>query len=105
MPLNSICGDLIVVKIDKKQREFKELAQEDIIWYTEDLINKSVTSSNVNNISKFVSQTNEQNVISHSERGFENNSNTSFEQALLQVLINIKLVLASMLKSEDLKNE
>lgn len=41
LPLNGISGDLIVVKIDRKKREFKGLSQEDIVWYSQDLINKS----------------------------------------------------------------
>lgn len=41
LPLSGICGDLIVLRIDKNQREFKSLSQEDIIWYSRDLINKS----------------------------------------------------------------
>ena len=41
LPLNVITGDLIVVKINKKKREFESLSQEDVIWYSQDLINKS----------------------------------------------------------------
>lgn len=41
LPLTGICGNLIVVRIDKNKREFKGLSQEDIIWYSQDLINKS----------------------------------------------------------------
>lgn len=35
LPLRSIYGDLMIVRIDTKEREFKELSQDDIIWYTE----------------------------------------------------------------------
>lgn len=94
----NIVGDLILVNIDKSKREFKGLSQDDIIWYSQDLINKSFNDNNANNISKPISKENRQKEISYSERGFENNSNTSFEQALLQVLVNIELVLASILK-------
>ena len=37
----SIYGDLILVDIDKKKREFKSLSEDNIIWYLQDLINKS----------------------------------------------------------------
>lgn len=40
LPFNRISGDLIVVEIDKEKREFKGIKQEDILWYTKDLINK-----------------------------------------------------------------
>lgn len=93
-----IIGDLILVDIDRKKREFKGLSQEDIIWYTQDLINKSF-NSNVNNTTKCVCKSNKQKQILNIERGFENDySNKNFETSLLQVLTNIELVLASILK-------
>lgn len=94
----SIIGDLILVDIDRKKREFKGLSQEDIIWYTQDLINKSF-NNNVNNTTKFVYKSNKQKEILNVERGFEKDySNKNFETSLLQVLTNIELVLASILK-------
>lgn len=97
----NITGDLILVDIDKNKREFKGLSQEDIIWYTQDLINKSFNSNNGNNVAKF---TQKQKTISYTERGFENTNSTNFKQALLQILVNIELVLASTLKSEGAKS-
>lgn len=49
LPLKRLAGDFILVDIDRKKREFKSLSQEDVIWYTKDLINKSpiTTSSNL----------------------------------------------------------
>ena len=41
----NIKGDLLIVQIDPKEREFKSLSQEDIIWFTEDLINKSANQN------------------------------------------------------------
>lgn len=41
LPLKRLAGDFILVDIDRKKREFKSLSQEDVIWYTKDLINKS----------------------------------------------------------------
>ena len=37
----SIYGDLILVDIDKSKREFKSLSEDNIIWYLQDLVNKS----------------------------------------------------------------
>lgn len=100
LPLKKISGDFILIDINKNEREFKSLSQEDIIWYTKDLINKSpITTSKINNI-KYIY-----------ERGFEDNRNTksnNFETTLLNALTNLELVLASILKNNkngDLKNE
>lgn len=42
LTFKSIKGVFILVDIDKNTREFKSLSQEDIIWFSQDLINKSV---------------------------------------------------------------
>lgn len=92
LPLNSIGGDLIVVKIDRKSREFKGLSQEDVIWYSEDLIRKS--SGNTNTI---------QNTLQKNfARDYEKSSDiktasTNFENTLINVLVDIELILASMI--------
>lgn len=98
-PLRCITGDFIVVNIDRKKREFKSLSQEEIIWYTEDLINKSppnaTTHFKTNNFKKFT------NVY---ERGFEDNrhyTSTNFEKTLINVLVNLELVLANILKDNN----
>ena len=103
----NIVGDLILVDIDKNKREFKGLSQENIIWYAQDLIHKSFNNNNSNNILKPIPKEIKQKSISYTDRGFENTNNTNFEQALLQVLVNIELVLASILKTNrngDKKN-
>lgn len=103
LPLKRIAGDFILIDIDKKKREFKSLSQEDIIWYTKDLINQS-TSKNIN-IPKIT------NIKDIYERGFEGNRNTksnNFEITLLNILTNLELVLASIFKNNkngDFKNE
>lgn len=104
LPFRSIKGDFILINIDKQEREFKGLSQEDIIWYTQDLINKSF-NNNTNNILKAISKEYKQKAITYSERGFENINNTNFEKALLQVLVDIELILSKILKSEVFKNE
>ena len=105
LPLKRISGDFVLIDIDKKKREFKSLSQEDIIWYTKDLINKSpiTTSKNIN--------TSINNIKDIYERGFEDNRNiksNNFEITLLNILTNLELVLANILKNNkngDLKNE
>ena len=104
LPFRSIKGDFILINIDKQEREFKGLSQEDIIWYTQDLINKSF-NNNSNNILKAISKEYKQKVITYSERGFENINNTNFEKALLQVLVDIELILSKIFKSEVFKKE
>ena len=97
LPLKRIAGDFILIDIDKKKREFKSLSQEDIIWYTKNLINKfPITTSKNINIPKIT------NIKDIYERGFEDNRNTksnSFETTLLNILTNLELVLASILKN------
>lgn len=100
----SIKGDLILIDIDKKKREFKSISQEDIIWYSQDLINKSP-----NNVPKHsIKKHNKKKITEFYERGFEDNiTSVNFEKTLINVLINIELVLASLLKNNkngDMKN-
>lgn len=97
LPFYSICGDLILVNIDKKERKFKSLSQEDVIWYSQDFINKSPNSQKNNK------KPSSRKFAEFDERGFENNKyNTSnnFEKDLIAVLVNIELVLASLLKGD-----
>lgn len=106
LPFYSIYGDLLLVGIDKNEREFKGLSQEDIIWYSQDLINKSNNNTNYTT-SKIIKKANNHNVKEFYERDFEDNDNKTFnfEKALIDVLVNIELVLATILKSEENKNE
>ena len=95
LSLNSIGGDLIVVKIDRKEREFKGLSQEDIIWYSEDLIRKSTTTN-----TKTTQNTLQKNFARSCEKSFDGKTaSTNFENSLIKVLVNIELVLASILKN------
>lgn len=104
LPLNTILGDLILVNIDKKEREFKSLSQEEIIWYTKDLINKSYT--NINNNINSTKKLSTKNFKQFYERNFENENNSfNFEKTLLNILINIESFLANILKNNgDIKN-
>lgn len=104
LPLKRIEGDLIVVNIDKKSRQFKSLSQEEIIWYSKDLINKSPRNT-PRKTKKAISNT----YTDIYERVFEDNrynKPTNFEKILISVLINLELVLANILKNNGAdKNE
>lgn len=98
LPLRRIMGDFIAVNIDKKEREFKSLSQEDIIWYSKDFINKSPRKidSKSSNVKQKV------NVKDVYERGFEDNRRTpsiSSDDALISMLIHLNLMLAKILKN------
>ena len=52
LPLRRIIGDLVVVNIDKKSREFQSISQEDIIWFSKDLTSKSAKIIKINSQQK-----------------------------------------------------
>ena len=92
LPLRTITGDFILTSIDKKKREFKGLSQEDVIWYSKDLMNKSniankkiTTKSNAEKTSKIDTL----------------NNPTDFEKELLSRILNVELVLANLLKENE----
>lgn len=96
LPLGKVLGDLIVVDIDRKKREFKSLTQEDIIWCTKDLLNKeplhTTKVQNFFNVNK---------TSADYERCFDYtryNKTNNFEKTLINVLVNLELVLDSILK-------
>ena len=98
LPFNRILGDFIVVRIDRKEREFKSLSQEDIIWYSQDLINKA--PRNTVRVAKYPKSINVKDIY---ERGAEDNrynKTLDFEKTLIGVLINIELLLATILKND-----
>ena len=103
LTFSSIYGDLILVDIDKKYREFKGLSQEDIIWYSQDLMNKTcntnLTTNKKSNIKKFTP---------FYERDLDRDNSKfptfDFEKTLISVLINIEMTLSTLLRNGD-KNE
>lgn len=101
LSLKRIAGDFILIDIDKKKHEFKSLTQENIIWYTKDLINKApINTLKKVNIPKI------NNIQDIYERGFEDNRNTisnKFENTLINVLNNLELILAMILKNINSK--
>ena len=99
LTFKNIKGDLILVDIDKNKREFKSLSQEDIIWYSQDLITKSPNNTSSTSVKK----TNTRHFPEFYERNFEDNIHSNnFEQTLINVLVNIELVLASILKNNKI---
>ena len=109
LPFKSIKGDLILVNIDEKERDFKAISQEDIMWYIKDLINKSYNNNNIDKLKSIQNENREKSLVynHYNERGFGYSKNSSFEKSLIQVLVNIEMVLASILKNNrngDMKN-
>lgn len=103
LDFNSIIGDLILVDIDKKKREFKSLSQENIIWYTQDLINKTTNDTTNFNI-KYTNKFNDYKIKEFYGRNLEDSSKSfNFEKSLIDVLVNIQLALFSILKGEGKK--
>ena len=109
----NIKGELIIVQIDK--REFESLSQENIIWFTEDLINKSPLKNNVINMNDWKAQNqNTQQLTKKQIKDYYSKELTlfdteekavnsvSFEQSLINVLTNIELTLASLLENKKI---
>ena len=97
LPLRRIIGDLIIVNIDKKTREFQSISQEDIIWFSKDLTSKSAKSLKIN------SQQRKSNFPFIYERGVGSNkynNSPPFDKLLMSMLINIQLALATLLKND-----
>lgn len=97
LPLRRIIGDLIIVNIDKKTREFQSISQEDIIWFSKDLTSKSAKSVKIN------SQQRKSNFPFIYERGVGSNkynNSPPFDKLLMSMLINIQLALATLLKND-----
>ncbi len=124
--LCNIKGDLLVVQLDLKKREFESLSQEDIIWFTKDLINKKpvnaktpqiknnvidinywkalkIQNKNENQLSKkqIKDYYSKELTIYDAEEKVVNG--TSFETNLINVLTNIELTLASLLEIKKIK--
>lgn len=93
--LKNISGNFIVVNLDLKTKDFKAISQEDIIWILNDLEHNSFNNTISNK--KYFSQ----KKSNYRERNFEYDNtieNNSFEERLINILTNIELTLASLLK-------
>lgn len=93
-----ISGDLILLNIDKDNQEFKSLELDDITWYTSDLSNKSFNHMKNINTHNYPAQMDFKNNFGNREIGY---STSKFENSLIQVLVNIELVLANLLKVKE----
>ena len=86
----SIAGDIILVQIDKRTREFKSLTQENILWFTEVLNRRS--PNNIN-ITKNIEQINN-NSLKTTLANLKLSTNNNFEKKLLDAINNINLTLS-----------
>ena len=91
--LGSVSGDFILVNIDKKEREFKSLSQEDIIWYSQSLNNNSF-NSNLNQ----VMQKSFKDIFN---RNFYENKNQNYEITLINTLNKIQILLEKIIKNGE----
>ncbi len=111
----NIKGDLIIVQINKKKREFESISQENIIWFTEDLINKSPVKNNVININDWKAQNKKTKQLTKKQiKDYYSReltlfdvkekavNNVSFGQDLINILTNIELTLASLLENKKI---
>lgn len=96
LPFNRISGDLIVVEIDKEKREFKGIKQEDILWYTKDLINKEPLKKieGSKNMKINVSAINERDI--NDNRYFLPN----YENTLEEILNKLNILLSKILSKK-----
>lgn len=86
----SIAGDIIIVQIDRRTREFKSLTQENILWFTEVLNRRSPNNFNTN-----IYPQNSQGYI------YDYAKNNNFETKLLDILTNINLTLSYLITNND----
>lgn len=84
-----ISGDLLVVQINREKREFESLCQEDIGWFTSDLIYRSFNQ-------KILQENNRQKYFSKKQKTSAEDNDCNFEINLLQELKNIELTIAKI---------
>lgn len=94
----NIAGDLILVKIDKKDREFKSISQEDIMWFGEDLIDKSYPA----NVELDLPSKKDYSDYPAKELDGRSSKSTKaiFERSLINTLIHIELLLTNLTKNK-----
>lgn len=101
-----ISGDVLIIQINKEKREFESLSQDDIQWFTGDLIyrsfnmklpkakQKTKSNSNIINIEDYMPK---------KQKELVEDSSCNFETALIKTLTNIELTLASALLKNSKK--
>ena len=92
----SIAGDIILVQIDKRTREFKSLTQENILWFTEVLNRRS--PNNIDN-AKNIEQINN-NSLKATIANLKFSTNNNFEKKLLDAINNINLTLSYLVANK-----
>ena len=97
-----ISGDLLVVQIDRKTREFQSLSQEDIMWFTNDLNYRSYNAK-IPKVRHNNSYIENKHLSTNENSRFTINEKQDFETALVQALNNIELTLASLLATNTKK--
>ena len=98
----SIAGDIILVQIDKRTREFKSLTQENILWFTEVLNRRSPNNLDANipyttQITQSFLKTYNHNIAS---TNLKIQSNINFEEKLLDAINNINLTLSYLVANK-----
>mgnify|MGYP001081863685 CR=1 FL=1 len=118
MPINvffslyHIAGDLVVVDIDKDKREFKSLTQDQLQYYSKDLIGREPNKVQDNNNCNVKSKTAKNGNYTPYERDIETDNTqleqTNFAKSIIHILVNIELMLANLLKNKmngDIEDE
>ena len=98
----SIAGDIILVQIDKRTREFKSLTQENILWFTEVLNRRS--PNNLDAKIPYTTQTAQTFLKNYNHNLASTNlkiqANINFEEKLLDALSNINLTLSYLVANK-----
>lgn len=94
LDFSHVAGDFIVLEIDRKKREFKSMSQENIIWFSEDLMNRSYVPKDIKPKIDMKSFT---NYISDGMKKCNiSKNNTNFEHDLISVLTSIQITLSCL---------
>ncbi len=94
LDFSHVAGDFLVVEIDRKKREFQSISQENIIWFTEDLMNKTPIAKDTKSKIDMKSFS---NYVSNDIRKISNaQNNNSFGNDLINVLNEIQLTLSCL---------
>ena len=94
LDFNHIAGDFLVLEIDRKKREFKSVSQENIVWFTEDLMNKSPVSKDIE--PKIDAKSFASYISNSMKRCNISKSNINFEHDLIKALNNIQVTLSCL---------
>lgn len=104
--LNHIAGDLLVVNIDREKREFKSLSQDQLLYYSKDLMSREPNKIQDNNNHNTKTKTAKNGNYIPYERDIETDNTqqlvqANFEKSIIHILVNIELILANLLKNDE----